>query len=673
MIISTKSADTVLKRCLEKGQSSIIPANEMIEQFVVDPTMVTPIRDAYVITNEDISASRLKIKFEQAVAQKHPAVKIIFINKSSKPIYPNGLNGVDVILQKPKPNDAAQAISAILSTTTVHEVETPTIGTTQIPKYTTQDAVEADTIYHAPVAEEPLPTVPEPAVEEPEEIAPIFVPEEPKEEEAPVDLRSGMVERIKEASNVTDISIITREITATNLIKDLVQSNSTYAGIEEKLKNINDSIFTIMGNSNIKSLDEKLSKVRALLHDKAFLSAKGDTLIEQRLEEVIDLICRKTSELLKNRLAEIDTAIRRSTAMKDMEMNPVRLAGLNEERANIILELTTLETNILNIYKACDSIVMDTATTIGERAEDYTGNDKINMHIRARGGVVASDETVDAIRAALRVSEGEIPDTFKELRLLVINEVQLLRELFKLDAEVIAAQQEVINYLKSNNIEDTIIAETMLKKSLRVFVGEEGTGRTIIPYLLSKYKSRQNANVLCIDLTGESKYSYYGIQHHSLESYMQNLPQSEFTLVAGKAENSVSAAQNIVTSLIKSADYYRVINIVISPDQRELFHTIAQDVLCVNFLVDTTAPVINRMREVMEDFDVENVARRVIINKCDVAIRPIIDKLGLADKLEYQVCTIPNVPTITDAGLNEYDPYGISAVDLAMEETLKHA
>ena len=154
---------------------------------------------------------------------------------------------------------------------------------------------------------------------------------------------SNIVKRIKSAGSVADVSIIAREIQATTLIKDLVESNSTYAGIEEKLKSLNDIIMNILSDVRIKSLDEKLSKIRSILHDKAFFASKGDTLIEQRLEEVIDAICSQTSALLQTRLDEIDTAIRRSRECKDMGTNNTRLSGLNEIRANLTLELRTLE------------------------------------------------------------------------------------------------------------------------------------------------------------------------------------------------------------------------------------------------------------------------------------------------------------------------------------------
>jgi hypothetical protein len=66
-------------------------------------------------------------------------------------------------------------------------------------------------------------------------------------------------------------------------------------------------------------------------------------------------------------------------------------------------------------------------------------------------------------------------------------------------------------------------------------------------------------------------------------------------LAAGKVDNSIAAAQRIVTTLLKAADYYRVINVVLTPEQNELFQTIAQDVLSINFIVDTNLPRIERM------------------------------------------------------------------------------
>lgn len=667
MIIATSKADAMLKRSLGRGQVTTTTLQRMCEQFKIDPTTATPVRDAYVVTNEDISAARAKTLFEQSLATKHPATKVIFINKSAKPIYANGMVGIDVIMQKPKTADITQAISAVIASGTVDIAVQPTIDTYNqpIPEYT--NPVEETPVVPDFVQPEP---VEEPVAE------PLYVPEPEPEPQVPVaevmQQESSLVNRIKHASTVADVSILAREIDATTLIKDLVESNSTYAGIEEKLKSLNDTIFAIMSDVRISSLDEKLSKIHAVMHDKAFFNAKGDTLIEQRLEEVIDAICTQTSSLLQSRLDEIDTAIKRAQECKDMENNSARLAGLNELRANIIIELKTLEIEIETIYKSCDNIIISSATKIAETNDNITGNEMINSQLKARGSYVVSDGSFTAMVSALELSE-QIPDLFKSMKLNIIKMTKLLHKLFDLDQEVIAAQQALINFLKAHNVEDSVVAQGVLKKALRVYVGAEGTGKTIIPYLISRYKSRQNANVLLLDLTGTNKYADYGIQYTDVDTYLAELNQKEFMLVAGNIDNTVAAAQRIVTTLLHAADYYRVINVVLNPEQQELFQTIAEDVLSVNFITDTSSKNITAMRSIIEKCTIRNVGRRVIINKCDVPVRSIVTKLGLDDQIDFQLCTVKTLPTIIDAGINGYNPYGVSSVDLEMEEVIKHA
>lgn len=680
MIVSTSKSDTMLRRAFDKQKTVVISIDKMLDQLMLDPTIEG--RSCYVITNEDISAARLKTKFEQAAASKHSAVKILFINKSSRPLYPNGLMGVDAILQKPKPADLQRALSAIISDDPVSlaadAVVAPNI-TQEIPVFNpmnqtmrnpalgfdesmlgeTQDIEPEHEQYQEPEPTQPLP-VPEP------------IPEPAPVQPTPVDTGSELVERISTAGTVKDLSVLVREISASTVIKDMIDSNSTYAGIEEKIKSLNDTIYLILNDNSIKSLDEKLSKIRSIMHDKAFFSSKGDTLLEQRLEEVIDTICDRTSSLIQSRLAEIDDSMKYIDKQRN-ETNGMRLAGLNEKRANLIVELQTMEYEMLDIFRATDTVTVGVATEIAKNNKEISGNEMIDANIVARGGYIISDESWNAVRAAFELAEQKVPPVFEELRVKIKSLITLMGKMLDLDAEVIAAQQAQVNFFKARNIEDTVVAQSLLKKALRVFIGEEGVGRSIIPYLISAHKSRQSCNVLCIDLTGCGKYSDYGIQYTSLDTFLAEQNQREFMLVSGRVENTVEAAQRITTSLIRAADYYRIINVIVSTDQQELFQTVAQDTLSTNFIVDTNVQRINRMRDIINKCSFENVAQRVIINKCDIAVKPVVEKLGLADRIDFQLVTIPTMPAISDACMNGYSPYGVSAVELIMEEVIRHA
>lgn len=671
MIVCTSKADTMLKKCMGKNDVAVIAVDKMFDQFKLDPMVMNPQRHAYIVTDDDIKATRIKQKFEQNAAAKHPSTKIVFINKGSKNVYPDGLTGVDVILNKPKPDDIKKSLSSIISGDFSNVVMPGnSIGFNQIPDYTPERTT-------VPTEEGTRPEFGPIMTDWTPEELPIrqdAVPvEETPEVSVPEDRGSEIVERIQNATTVKQVSQLAREIDSSNIVKELIDNNTTYAAVEEKLKTLTDAIHLIMSDNTIPTLDEKLSKVRSLTHDKTFFATKGDSIFEQRLEEIIDAICSQTSALLQSRLSEIDTAIKRVATQKQMDAGNARLAGLNEERVNLILELKTLQTEIGVIFQATDSLIVSSVCEIADKATDIAGSALFNAHLRARGETLVSDVTFNAMRAGLELTTTKVSSEFKEMQLKVVQMIKVLDKLFDLDKEMIAAYQATINFLRARNIEDTVIAESLLKKSLRVFVGYENTGRTIIPYLLSMYKSRTNANVLLLDLTGTGKYDHYGLQVMEPETYFTRLNQTEFCLVSGRVENSVVTAQRIVTTLLKSADYYRVINVIIDPEQRELLETISQDVLCINYLVDTVPANLDKMRNLIERTKYKNVARRVILNKCDIMVRPVVTRLGLDDELDFQLCTIPTVPAINDADLLGYNPYGVGAVTLAMKEVVKHA
>ena len=56
MVIATTKADTLIRKALGRGQASIVSIDTMLDQLSLDPTITNPVKDAFIITNEDISA-----------------------------------------------------------------------------------------------------------------------------------------------------------------------------------------------------------------------------------------------------------------------------------------------------------------------------------------------------------------------------------------------------------------------------------------------------------------------------------------------------------------------------------------------------------------------------------------------------------------------------------------
>lgn len=792
MIVSTSKSDAIIRKALGKKKSTIISFDKMIEQFSVDPELAKPKRDLYIVASDDLITNRLRQQFESAAAGKHHNVKIIFINKQAKPVFPDGCTGVDKIITKPKSEDLIAAIGDVLGgDVKIGEVEEKTVGNGTLDKInqsSTRDNVGKSTyklrrekelankrrvlntisVTGYPVemvsaglyithddedkwflverSGEFKPTVPNgdpvevdelgypvnPAIvkneedgrvatdaqgyaiideeiaakmrEEAERNAQTILQSNPNQletvdevsarmqaamtetgEQLPIgdgavpdfeepvstiaDIGSNIQRRI-ESSNVTEVSMMLQQMTATELVKDLIQSNSTYTGIEEKLLAIKDSIFTIWRDQSSRSLDEKLNKIHALMHDKAFYRTTGDTLIEQRLEDIIDSVVNNCRKYVDERTKSIHTLIMETWGRYQQD-SPAKLAGIADRRADIIAELYALQLEIGRISQDADRVIINTADHIVKENLEFSGDDEIDEHIKARGANVISSASVAVVAKAVDYST-TLPDKFGEMEHMIRRERECLRELFKLDEEYIEAQNALIRRYETKNPTDQVIIQKLIKQVLNVFVGEANTGRTIVPYLMSSYQSRTPRNVLLLDLTQESKFDAYGIPTIEYDDFVNDMRMEQLCVVKAKIPNDVVAAQQLMTVLLKAADYYGVINVVMTTEQNELFNIIAPDVRIVNYIVDTVPTHLDSIREYIESINLDNVGQRVIINKCNVAILPVLRRLKMEDSTNYQIVKIDDIPSIADASLKGYDPYEIGAVSVAFKEIMRN-
>jgi hypothetical protein len=266
----------------------------------------------------------------------------------------------------------------------------------------------------------------------------------------------------------------------------------------------------------------------------------------------------------------------------------------------------------------------------------------------------------------------EVPEKFQSLIVKVEAERQLLRKLFQISEEMDKAKSKVIERMRARGIEGKVVCQNMLKQSLNIFVGGNNVGKTIIPYLFSRYKSKQNCHVLCINICKQNKFSMYDIKPMNYDDFVAAPVLQDFTLVNGSIADDVAAAQQFMTVLLKAADYYKYIYVVMDDDQSTLFNIIAPDVFSVNYIVDTNPVHLESTRNFIDSVNLENVAERIFINRCNISIRPILQKLGKIDSLDYQICKVDEIPEITTAGLAGFDPFGISAVEFTFEEIHRH-
>lgn len=508
MIECTKNMASLVSQAFGKQNVYISDTRKMLGRFALDPNVSSVAREAFIVSDADIPA-RLAKEFEHAVTAKHPDNIIVYVAKKGN-TQQGTLKGVDIMLEKPSAEQLSEAVfskieSIIQKSNAIPQEDEPDgkAGEDTDPDQWPQnvnlddlfDSVPEDTAAGDDTAGAPIDLK-------------ISLDKPPAEAPVVMETQDSLLDRINECSKVIDVKLLTRELNATSVVKEIIKNSADYAGIEDRLKGLNEKIQATYLDTTIPA-KEKLDKIRALLYDKGYYRTKTNTIIEQRVEEIITTITEKTKECLDARCEELDRVILNYTATTTEPLATARIAGLLDDRANILLEITALQHEVQEIFAKVDKLATDVVADIAEDSTMRTGSPLIDARLRLSGDIIAPAGTVDTIEHILSVADRK-SEEFKEASRKLVILTRKLQSVMNMDRELINALTQIITYMQSNNIEDKIIQQTLIKKSLRFYIGTKGSGRTVIPYVCSSLKSQENYNVLYIDVTGESRLSDYG-------------------------------------------------------------------------------------------------------------------------------------------------------------------
>lgn len=669
MIACSKSADILARRSLGKDKIIISDIENLIKQLSIDASIANPKKEAFIVSEADIMKPKTRKEFLEAAANKHPSVKLIVIARA-KTTLTSG-NGINQLLMNPKPEQLVATVSELIESISDKVPIKSSFERMEEEQYIPREfksEVEFTKESKEIIAEEATPITEELPVESVtvSEADPIITEEEAEE---------AMLQRIRNCNSIADVSIVAREITATKVVKDLLSENNEYVAIEEKLKALQQRIYAVMTDPTIPTLEEKWDKVRAITYDRSYYAAKGTTILEQRVEEIIKALGNKTQELLRQRMEDVDRAIIFYKNSQHIEaIDFPRLSSILDTRANLILDLAVIKKELISIFQSTDNLTAETSKEIVNTNTRVTGMPIIDNQLKARGEALTSSEGLEVINKILTAATIN-SQNFIEFQNSVELTNRKVAELLRTDDEIIEAQSEIIKYLSSKNIEETIVANSMIKKVLRIYTGEEGTGRTIVPYIISKLRSKTSANVLYLNLTGDNKLKDYSVCAIDFYDWLDTGVEKQFCVVAGEInlENMESIAQRLSNMLVKVADYYRVINVILKPDQKILLDILMPDVLSINYVTDMNIKNLEKTKELIENTTMANVAQKVIVNKCSHCTEGIVNRLGLGERINVGYLKVPYIPQVVECALNGINPSEIDIVQDLFTEVLHHA
>jgi len=674
MIITTRTNDAVCRKAFGSKSIAISSLDAMIQKFAIDPKLNNPPHEAYIVSNIDLRNKKLKDKFLHAATTKHPDVKIIYCVKNGAADLSEG-NGIDAVVVKPQPTALADIVYELIEGAVAEkgQIISAADDVMRYDKFVPEELKEEDSVgseeaedlfdYNAYTEKE--------LSGGGEDRLPIETPAEEVVEDSEKSKQSEFIERIKGCNKVTDVAVLTRELKATSIIKEIVKENAKYTNYESHLKILDDQIFRVYADKSIPNGREKLNKIQMLLRESLIYRDGNIDILSKYITSIIDTIVVKTRELLDERLKEVESAlIRVSTAQTDGG-EYARLSGIADKRTSIMLELLAIDAELRDIFSNTDRASIDIASDMVEKAKALTGKPLIDDYLKVYdGGSIISEESKDRIRDVLETCD-RTSEEFKRAARDVNVMLRKMDELLGQDRDAIMQLSNLVKLYRANNVEDAVIANTLLKKTLRVYIAKEGSGRTIIPLLISKAKSRENANVLYMDLTGTSKAADYGQVVLDLDDWLQNRQEEEFLAVSGKLSDAPESSQRLLTALMKVVDYYKVINVVIDPSQEEVLHVLAPDTLVRNYLMEITTSDAEFYKDYLKETVYENVGRRIILNKCSIDAQVFLEKLDVFGDISIQLVKIPYMSVINECSLRKADPYSADSVKEFLREVIK--
>lgn len=655
MIVATKSGDVYLKGVVKPDKLLISRPESIGTSIRVDPAVEQPSKEAYVLTSDDLRNPKVRKEFLSNLAQKHPDSRVVFISRTNKTTPDIDPNAFDAFLSKPTTDAVREVLKQFAEDASSKAKFSARDMNAPIPEYKPAEPQEETTQEEEPV-EEP--------VEEVDVPVPVPVVEEPK---STAEDDNYLLQRIRNAEHWAALNTVVSEVSAARIVQEVAAANAAFRQSEAYVTALSENITAIMANPSY-STQEKLTKVHSVLCDRAYVRSKTNSITEQAVENIIRAITEKATEFVSSYTDSIDESVIKAMACYEAREAPnSRLATIVENRAKVLLELNTMDLEIRGLYNICQKTLNDTVDNITSDSSPTTGSPILDSQVQNRAGVIVPEGLLDCLDLLFK-GGSEMSEDFNKMSELVQSTIRKLYALLTKYQEENEVLSETIRYMQANNVEDTVVANTILKKTQRLFVYNDDYDSAAIAYMVARDESRKNDNVLLLDVSGTDFFHSSGISAVSYSKFMDNeYLNNKFMVVSTFGDDSVPTFTGdyilrMSSRLLTYSKHYSRVYIMASADQMELINAIKSEVLSISYFVDCLPKNIKKMAGVIAASSVPNTAERVVlVNYVGDSVRICTD-LGIIDRYDVQMFNYPPIKELRVCLLNNTDPYDVDSI-----------
>jgi len=629
MIYVLTSYSIIAKKALGEKcfQASIEKVKKLLPFDPIDSNI-----EALIIGPKDINGLKGN-SINEAINYKHERIMVIYIyQKDEEEFLVDTSDLFRYKIEKPSPNDIEEIITEVLSKDNKQKIIDAMFGSgkTEIKQQKSEQEI-GNTSF-----------------KENENIFKKY------------DINTSIEEEFRKCSNFKDWDIFKKPFKQEELNMGLINENTHYSDALNVIEQLERQMLNVFKDPRI-APQEKFNKIKEIGIEKSGQRAAANNILVDKFTKTIAEVVSLAKITVDKKLLAIKSSIDQMTKANVMHSEKEKLEQLILERIDTQMELLELSREVIEIYKTIDG----SAEEIIENFEQSipSQNAYINEIMKPfKRYFIPQNSTFLANKILNDLQSGKL--AMGHLESKIMSMLSLLFKLCESDDTIIDYQSKLIKLLSAQKIEDIVIVDTILKNSLRLYIGASDIGRTSTCITIGKILSRRN-NSLLIDLTGSSKFSDYGINPISLDEFMINRVEQQFVCVEGNAEN-INNIEKFIGELKLRLNYYPYINIILDVSQKETIEKLANSALTISFITNCTTRGIGIMKNCINKFDTENIARKIILIDPQIEISEIITELD-ADMVMYKIITIPYLAQTKACALKKMNPADIEEVSVIFE------
>ena len=473
-------------------------------------------------------------------------------------------------------------------------------------------------------------------------------------------------QRLAGINSIQEWGLFKEALRHDSIISELVMANSEYEGLVQMLEVLDTRIQAVWRDST-KTPEQKFTEIKQIGLQKSTLRAGVNAVNVEKAISIISTIVVAAQRTVDAKLNSIDASMYKISSDANMLQDTAYIDKAIQQRTKVQMELLETARSILDIYMATQNLVSEEIKELDRNLP--SSNDFINEMTKPIGTqIFTPPNTADLVkRISTALQENKL--IWSQLEERVDACIDQMYKLCKVDEDIINYQNNVINMLKANKVENVVIADTLLKRVLRVYTGADNTGRSSTTITWSGILSRRG-NVLLIDLTGRAKFKEYGLTPILLSDFTINRIERPFLCVETRGKLDAEELTQLVQQIRTRLNYYQYVNVIVAPEDIETLKMLCEESLVVHYITNCSTVSIEQMNKVVAANDVQNVARKLIIIDTPISPLSIADSIGI-DPTNTKLITLPAMNEIRACALKHDRPYDYEDITRVYEEAFR--